>query len=415
MFITRVNNMSKNFMTTESDEALLYPVLSAAKLLQQAGHQKLLDDIKNNVALAEVRYEILYEPLINSFVEYVQVFNDVGKLSDEQLMNIGLERAYHISSQYISENGKDVDPAFIYALFSLGLMLDVGRIEAGRKIMICNKRGIFLKEWQPLLGETLFETANFYKTRESINYSIKMCNLMTPLIAQTIVPELGLLCLREDPNMLASWLAILAHDEKTDDDLSSVFQIYNKNFNEKRKKRLRGVLVDAELIESLMAGEAFWKWLKEGLKNKTIEINKSGGHVHKVDGGLFVDYQELAKKFSSIYSDKFPSWTVAVRQFNSLGIAKLSGGDYKYDQFFGDKGKYNIGGMFGAQKSSSLSKMPNGILIEESRGLVESNKYNNSNHLKAIGAPNFDKNLQERAGSVFGVGSKNDPNCDLPK
>ena len=281
--------------------------------------------------------------------------------------------------------------------------------------MVCNKRGIFLKEWQPIIGESLFDVASYYKVRESLNFTNKMCNLITPILAQKIVPDIGMICIRENPELLVAWLSILSHDENADDDLSSNFKIYNRKFYESGKRRLGKVMVDFDIIEGLIAGEAFWKWLKESLKDKKIEINKEGGFVHKVNGGLFIDYQELAKKFCSIYSDKFPSWTVVVRQFNSLGVAKLSGGDYKYEQFFGNRGKYGLTGMFGGQKSGTISKLPNGIIVEDSRGLVDAKNYGSSKHLKALGAPNVEKNLQDRATTVYGVKSQNGPNYEPPK
>lgn len=413
VFITKANNMTKNFISSESNESLLYSVIGADKLLKQSSHQEILKDIQQNIAFSEVRYEILYEPLINSFVEYVQGLHDVGKLSDEQLMNTGLERAYGVTLNYIKDRGQDAEYSFVYALFSAALLLDIGRVDFGRKIMICNKRGVFLKEWQPILGVSLYDDASHFKVRESINYSEKMCNIITPLLAQKIMPEVGLLCIRENPELLVAWLSILAHDENTDDDLCSSFKIYNRKFQEKRKKRLGKVIIDFELVESLMAGEAFWKWLKEGIKDKKIEVNKAGSHVHKVAGGYFIDYQELARKFSSIYSDKFPSWTVVVKQFNSLGVAKLSGGDYKYEQFFGDRGKYSVSGMFGDKRSSGIAKLPSGIVIEDSRGLI-SGKTTNSDHMKALGTTNVDKDLQSRANSVYGVNTAKNPNYEPP-
>ena len=185
--------MATNFIKNESNESILYKVEDAGKLLSLAGHKEIIKDIKNEIVFSDTRFEILYEELINNFVEYVQILNDVGKLSDEQLMNIGLERAYTITKNYIKEHGEDTPFDVIYTLFSAALLLDIGKVEFGRKIMVCNKRGIFLKEWQPIIGESLFDVASYYKVRESLNFTNKMCNLITPILAQKIVPDIGMI------------------------------------------------------------------------------------------------------------------------------------------------------------------------------------------------------------------------------
>lgn len=416
MFITKVKTMSKKFVSNSSDEALMFPVISAHRLLSQAGHQKIINNIKKHIAINELRFEILYEPLINNFVEYVQILPDVGKRSNEQLMNVGIERAFYITSQYIKDHGEDTDYAYVFALFSAALLLDVGRVDYRRNIMICNKNGVFLKEWQPLICGGLFAEGDFFKVRESVNYSDRLINTITPLLAQKIVSEIGILCLREQPELLSSWLSILARDDSDDGDLTSDIKIYNKKFHDNRKKILQDVLVDSILIESLMAGEEFWKWLKKGLKDKTISINKKDSHVHKVDGGLFIDYNSLAKEFSSIYSDKFPSYTVVVRQFNSLGIAKMSGNDYKFEQFFGNRGRHSAGSMFSSglagNRAANSVKSPQGVVVEDVRGFIGDSGHSNSTHIKSSNSLDKDKALLSRAGSVSGIASANDKTLD---
>ncbi|MBT4885231.1 MAG: DNA-binding domain-containing protein [Legionellales bacterium] len=398
--------MTKKFVNSSSDEALMFPVVGAHRLLAQAGHQKMLNDIKKNIAFNEDRYNILYEPLINNFVEYVQILSDIGKRSDEQLMNVGIERAFYITSQYLKDHGDKTDYAYIFALFSVALLLDVGRVDYRRNIMICNKNGIFIKEWQPLICGGIYAEGDFFKVRESINYSEKLANIITPLFAQKIVSDIGLLCLREQPDLLSSWLSTLARDDSVGGDFASDVKIYNKKFHDNRKKTLKDVLLDSLLIESLMAGEEFWKWLKKGLKDKTISINKKDSHVHKVASGLFIDYDGLAKEFSSIYSDKFPSWTVVVSQFNSLGVAKMSGHDYKFEQFFGNRGKHAAGSMFsglGGNRMANSIKRPEGVVIEDVRGFIADTGHENSTHIKNSSSLDKDKALLSRADAVFGV------------
>lgn len=417
MFVSQVTPMSKKFINDMSDEALLFPVVTADRLLKQAGHQKLLQKIEKEVAQHHDRYQIIYEPLIHQFVEYTQILSDVGKRSSEQLMNVGLERAYYVASQYTKDHHDTADFVYVYALFSLALLLDVGRVDFGRSVHICNKNGVFLKEWNPIICGSLIDEADFIKIRETVSYSEKLANAITPLLAQKIVPEIGFVCLSGQPDLLASWLSVLARDDSGNDALSTDIKMYNKRFYNQYTKMLQDVLIEGVLIEGLQAGEAFWKWLKEGLKDKSISINEKESRVHKIDGGLYIDYKTLAKDFSSVYGSKFPNWVVVSGQFNSMGIAKLSGHDYKFDQFFGKRGGYGLGAMFsaGTAKEGKIAgsiQNPDGLVIDDVRKLVSSSGYKNSSYLTAKGASSSTTALASRAESVYGVKSQHNKQLD---
>lgn len=417
MFVSQVAPMSKKFINDTANEELLFPVVAADRLLKQAGHQKLLQKIQKEVAQHDDRYYIIYEPLIHQFVEYTQILRDVGKRSNEQLMNVGLERAYYIASQYVKDHQESADFVYVYALFSLALLLDVGRVDFGRAIHVCNKSGVFLKEWTPIICGSLIDEADFIKIRETVSYSEKLANAITPLLAQKIVPDVGFICLSGQPDLLASWLSVLARDDSGNDTLSTDMKMYNKQFYDHRTKMLQDVLIEGLLIDGLQAGEAFWKWLKEGLKDKTISVNEKNSKIHKVAGGLFIDYKALAKDFSSIYGSKFPNWVVVSGQFNSMGIAKLSGHDYKFDQFFGKSNAYGLGGMFsaGGAKSGKIAgsvKSPDGLVIDDMRKLVSSSGYKNSSYLSSKGGPSDAAALASRAESVYGVNNKQNKGLD---
>ena len=417
MFVSQVVPMSKKFISNTANEELLFPVVTADRLLKQAGHQKLLQKIQREVAQHDDRYHIIYEPLIHQFVEYTQILRDVGKRSNEQLMNVGLERAYYITSQYVKDHGKEADFVYVYALFSLALLLDIGRVDYGRAIHICNKGGVFLKEWNPLICGSLIDEGDFIKIRETVSYSEKLANAITPVLAQKVVPDVGFICLSQQPDLLATWLSVLAREDNGNDSLSTDMKMYNKSFDQTRGKLLEDVLIEGLLIEGLQAGEAFWKWLKEGLKDKTISVNEKNSRVHKVAGGLYIDYKTLAKDFSSIYGSKFPNWVVVSGQFNSMGLAKLSGHDYKFDQFFGKTKQFGLGGMFtsGTQKTGKIAgsiKSPDGLVIDDMRKLISSSGYKNSTYLSSTSETNHTKTLTTRAESVYGVKTEQNNSLD---
>jgi hypothetical protein len=156
------------------------------------------------------------------------------------------------------------------------------------------------------------------------------------------------------------------------------------------------------------------------LKDKSISVNEKDSKVHKVDGGLYIDYKALAKDFSSVYGSKFPNWVVVSGQFNSMGIAKLSGQDYKFDQFFGKRHAYGLGGMFagGTAKGGGIAgsiKSPDGLVIDDMRKLVSSSGYKNSSYLTAKGGANDATALASRAESVYGVKNQHNKGLDPNK
>jgi len=405
-------SMSTAVVAQKHEESTIYPVVSADRLLSQAGHQQLLSNIEKQLAQDAFRYEYLYAPLIAAFAEYVQVLPDVTNKQQALLLNLGLERAWYMSRDYVKDMGDAADYVRVFALFSAALLLDIGQVDLHKKIDICTKKGVFLKEWSPILGVSLINDGDYYKLRESFSNTVKLSHIVTPILATPLMPEIGALCLREQPELFAAWIAILARDDSVEDPFAADFKAYNSKYlNGKYVRCLDDIELESFLDMELEAGEAFWKWMKEGIQSGKIAINKEKGFVHKVGDGLFIDYKELAKKFSSIYSDKFPNWTVVVQQFNSMGIAKLSGGDYKYEQFFGDKGKMRVSTLFGGMnKMANKVQLPAGVVIEDVRGLLNTNSARSQYVSGSIAST--DKSLGDRANRLYGVAVGDKPKPD---
>ena len=178
------------------------------------------------------------------------------------------------------------------------------------------------------------------------------------------MPEIGLLCMLDDSAVLAWWLKVLSYKDDGKDEFANDFRIYNDKFSRIEKlSRLKRIKEQYEIDKKHSAAEQFLRWLQEQVKKEEIKINEKNSSAHKLKDGVVIDIETLAKKFSSIYSDKFPSWTVIVQQFNSLGIAKMSGSDYKFEQFFGKKAILGSGGHASMFASVVGGKSSSGQLI----------------------------------------------------
>ena len=404
MFDVGVRNMANKTVTkTNKAKTKIYRILSSDRILGARAYSILFEKIRKNIALTDDRFELLYMPLLNAFALYVQTLRDYSKKNNPNFINVGLERSIYITSEYLKNHGEDVDFRYIYAIFTAALLVDVGKIDFRKKIHICTQSGTFVREWQPVLGDYLPDLGTFYKIRDSVEECEQMSNLITPILAKIIIPQLGLICLREEPQLFAWFLAVLCGDDRGKDSFTNEMRILNQNFIKQFEKNriLHDIEEDVIYSDELNAGEEFWKWLEKKIQKD--KINKKGSGLYKVQSGVLIDIEVFAQEFSSIYSDSFPSWTVVMQQFNNLGIAKLSGGDYKYEQFFGSKVDYKSKpvGMFSQNtvEGSKLKKSNEFMVIETGRGLINTSGIKNSTNF--VDKKSEVSQLLERAETVL--------------
>ena len=122
--------------------------------------------------------------------------------------------------------------------------------------------------------------------------------------------------------------------------------------------------------EDTLAGELFWKWLKEQIESKKISLNKDDSMAHLVQEGLLLEHEKIFRDFTKTYS-QYRDWIVVYKQFNHLGLTRLSGQDYKFEQYFSDSPYKTV-----ARKTSMFSKsnllMKNKSIQKSSKGLFSS-------------------------------------------
>lgn len=394
-------------------EATIYKVLSAEKILSTNSHKELLERVEKNIAGCREKYEILYGPLIENFARYVQTLRDYSKKNNYRMINIGLERAEYITNEFIKNHLHDYDYTYVFAVFSATLLLDVGRVDFLRKVHVCNQDGAFISEWEPILGESLYDIAKYYKIRDSIEENIHMHNLISPILATKIMPEIGLVSLRENQQLFAWWLAFLAKDESGKDAFSHEMKIYSKQFLEEHRKKILTDIEDQVLLSDKLAdSEKFWSWLKDELKD--AKTNEKDSKVHKVAGGVYVDVEHYAKEFCEKYSSKSASYALLAKQFNSLGVAKLSGADLQFEKHFGNKGGYGSSFMFkfgaGGAAGSAINKK--GVILSSSQALVAGVKTDNSKHVvnNASDIKILQSNLESKTHAASNLTKNLDPN-----
>ena len=310
----------------------LFPVLSADKLLASDKKQIVLEKIQTKIDFPSHYYQLLYGNLLHDFAEFVQLIpaRTYGKLG--QLLNDGLHRGL-LALQICAE--EDKSPLFTYAVFTVALLENIGIVPTQQIVILSNKRGEFIKEWQPVFGSmALF--GDYYKLRFTGRRWINLKHYLTPILAQQLLPELGLQWLLTDKHLYELWLAILYGDDKTGWAIKIILQLIDERLDDLRKE-LDFEDVDVPITEpkETEAGEKFLEWLIDGLDDGTIKVNEKDAFVHIVDEGVLLEYPGIFRLFTEIYPGA-RDWTVPVLQshYNALGLAKLSGYDYRFEQFF---------------------------------------------------------------------------------
>lgn len=317
-----------------ADGAHLYPILTTDELLVHPKRKFLLEKIKHNTYLDDSNYELLYQPLISQLVEFVQMLPYHTGGIPGSLMDYSLERAELALRLYHQQMPDDPNPLEAYALFSAALLQDVGKVMSQQKIMICNEAGVVSAEWLVCEG-TLVSKGEYYKIRVLENELVGLAQAVTPILARQIMPPLGFAWIWDNHFVFRLWLAMLTGEGSSIGGmLIEILQlVYKMLDSEHLKNNLPPLAIEITDPEETALGEAFLAWLKEQLRQGAI-INDPASPAHILStGDLFLEAPLLFKNFCESYSRRV-DWVVVAKQFNYLGLTKLSGSDVKFDQYY---------------------------------------------------------------------------------
>lgn len=315
MFLSNYHRPAVSQYTEES----LFPILPGDKLLSNAELSNVVDDIRRLLPIPDEYYKALYELLIHRFAEFVQSLPILQGGPLGELLAVGLERG-RIALKVLRElNLIETNEVFTYALFSAALLQDTGWVTYRRRIMLSDQYGFFVKEWLPYTG-SLVGQGKYFKLRYLYDVPSGLNRLLNPIFLSFIMPEKGFALLESDRHLLASWLAWCEGDEDGSGGLGLQLNLVQERLKMLLEKRLDppGTLVKIYTPSEAELGEAFWKWLKERLKNVKIKVNDPEAGVFRVKDGLVID-DKLFKEFAGRHA-KHPRWEIVKKQFLSLGL-----------------------------------------------------------------------------------------------
>ncbi len=318
----------------------LFTVRNASQLLADPTRSSYLKKIKELVAMPDEHFDVLYTKLVDNFVEFAQLLPIQYREHLSGIMQEGLRHAL-IALQILFETSPTKpQPIYIYAVFSMALLADLVKVIATQKVMVSDENGIYIDEWCPFTGSLIEQGAQFYKIREYGGYREAFLNSANPLLAQKVMPELGLRWLASHPRIFDMWIAVLTGHEDWAGDLGLLKKLLRRYLSEKEKEMqfwLENIPMDFTVPEDVAIGEKFLEWLKDGLENETISVNEKDSFVHILDEGVFIETPDVYDAFNHVYSS-YRDFIVLQKQFNYLGVSKLSGYDFKFEQFFAVRG-----------------------------------------------------------------------------
>jgi hypothetical protein len=326
----------KKITTPDYNAQSLFTVRSSAQLLEAAQRVSYLKKINEVVKLPEEHFHSLYATLVDRFVEFVQILPVRYGEHLSGLLQESLRHALIALEVLFESSPKKPQPLYIYAVFSMALLSDLVKVIATQKVMISDENGIYIDEWCPFAGSMVEQGGQYYKIREYGGYREAFLNSANTLLAQRVMPDLGLRWLASSPRIFDMWIAVLTGHEDWAGDLGLLKKLLNKRKLDEQQKMelwLEQVPMDYTVPEDVAIGEKFLEWLKDSLENEKISVNEKDSFVHILDDGILIQTPEVYDAFNHTYSS-YRDFIVLQKQFNYLGVTKLSGYDYRFEQYF---------------------------------------------------------------------------------
>ncbi|MBA2653830.1 MAG: DNA-binding domain-containing protein [Gammaproteobacteria bacterium] len=375
---------AKSQSTKSYSEATVFPVLSIENLLPEIEKNHYLNKVQEIVTLSDEYFKIFYENLIENFALFVQVLPEVYGEELGGLLNDGLRRAL-LAIRLLHENrDPKPHPLFVFAVFSIALLADVGQILRYR-VMISDENGVFLDDWYPFLG-SMPDFGEFYKLRPYEETPQSLVRGATPIIARQLLNETSITWLSSNNQIFDMWLSFLNKGEDWAGGLAKILKIDPKELLSRKAEVIGIIPLDIKTFDPMGTdlGEKFLAWLKKGLDDGSISYNEANSTVHVVktnelDLSVFLQSPELFQQFCNIYA-KTRDWIVVSKQFNLLGLTKLSGSDVKFEQFFSDTQEAKTGKLgflssekgnksFSQSQLASANHLKEGLVIKDAKML----------------------------------------------
>ena len=317
---------NKSGQPKKVDTHNIFTVKSADTILSQKKYVEKIDELRKASGMSFEMFDQHYWHLLANFANYLQMLPDPRE-KNAPLLHVALARA-KVAFSHIANHKNE---RFQYAYVSLSLFADLGVCLTDYDVLICNDQGEVLDTWHPFVRSLADYGGYYYKIRPTNLYPKKIRFDANVVLACAIMPEFGLVYLKEDPQLFSQWLRALTGKDDAGD-LSAVLDT-TRAFP--RSSMLSNI--DASLISADMCGdaEAFWAWIKDNVSQKD-------GYADVNQGKVMLDVEALAKDYAKQFNKDASQLKRQLDKLKVISAIKASSGAKSaYSGFFGGKAQAN--------------------------------------------------------------------------
>ena len=313
-------------------EGYLLPVMSSDSMMDSFRYQAVIQQLQTVSGLEEEAFQSLYLTLIHDFASFVQLLPRQTNGLLGGLLSEGIARAILVMQ---APENQSLSLLNKYALFSAALLCDIGHVVCSHCVIVTDKAGNFMSEWQPFEGAMSVKDDAHYKIYPRHYLQQRLQGSITVLLARQLMSHEGFLWISSDFNIYSQWLDALNGEDGRGGGIRSALALVKLDDIMDLLNAL-GQLSEELTVPSVnREGEAFFRWLRDGISNQTIAVNTSDALVHVVDDGVFID-DKIIKKFSDLSPSAIGLFVVKHQVGNLLGIPQKCGEDFLHAMFFGE-------------------------------------------------------------------------------
>jgi integrating conjugative element relaxase (TIGR03760 family) len=322
-------------------------VVNFEQMLSDDKRTTLLEQIRSACFLEDERFDSLCLTIIHHLIYHCQQLPDSSNSYYTQpsgLLDYALDRtniALTLFKQYVIKDEKtnfsEEQKLWQYALLSAALLQGIGKLYVDYHVELYDSSGQFLKPWNPLL-ENFSLIGSYYNYTFKKETNSELRRLLNSLLARFLMPASGFNWIASDPQVLATWLALLNENPYFAGTLGIILIRANAlaishYFNQQHKKAhgLRasryalmntftgGALESVNHIEQQI-GIEFIQWLNKSLASCSLMINK--GPLLMVPGGMLMSPEIFALFVRE--NPEFKNWQAVQNGFLSLKLHRLA-------------------------------------------------------------------------------------------
>jgi hypothetical protein len=331
MFSNKNKDSSKAHVKTYKDGQII-SCKTPTEILNSFKYQAVIKQISGLTGLSTEMFNSTYLKLIYDFANLAQLLPRQSNGALGGIISEGLARA---ALSFQKEPTAVYSPLQKFALFSAALLIDISKILFNHFIIICDSNGNYIREWNPFNGPMKLTSDEFYKIYPKQNLYLRLQKPTNTLLARQVMPKDAFLWISSDFSIYTQWLDALNEDESGGGGIKHSISLIMPDEIEELLESIGQLSEPTITSNENESGEAFYRWLRDGIQNDSIKVNAADSNVHITEAGVFID-DKIIKQFKDLSGITISLYAIKQQFGNLFGIAKKSGNDESTAMFFGE-------------------------------------------------------------------------------